>query len=107
MFKLTYSSGGVLNRKIYKVIGLHKGSCEKYNNGIFIKRVIDEFFNKKNVDKHNLVKKYIMFFNNCKKIIYILKYIFLLIKIVFMEFVIIIIELKSKRNLEIIQILYK
>ena len=71
------SGGAILNRKNYKVIGLHKGSGKNYNKGIFIKRGIDSIFNCNNIYNFNnnyncnheyvAESKWIAFCQNCRK----------------------------------------
>ena len=71
------SGGAILNRKNYKVIGLHKGSAKNYNKGIFIKKAINSIFNSNNIydynNSYNCNHEYvedsgwISFCNNCRK----------------------------------------
>ena len=72
------SGGAILNRKNYKVIGLHKGSAKDYNKGIFIKKGINSMFNynNNNNDNHspNCIHEYVQysgwikFCSNCRKV---------------------------------------
>ena len=71
------SGGAILNRKNYKVIGLHKGSAKDYNKGIFIKKGINSIFESNNIYNydisyncnHEYVENsgWIRFCENCRK----------------------------------------
>ena len=69
------SGGAVLNRKNYKVIGLHKGSSKQYNIGIIIEKGINSLINRNsNYNRYNNHEHYfiedsgwICFCDNCRK----------------------------------------
>ena len=71
------SGGAILNRKNYKVIGVHKGSAKDYNKGIFIKKGINSIFNCNNIYNYNYSdicyhdyvedSEWIQFCSNCRK----------------------------------------